>query len=232
MKTLRNLVFAIVAFAFGGILFTSCKKDKIDNPTPAPTQFVSLKNPYLICPNRNPGGVGFDFEYHGQKGGANYMDSLSVPDFEYDLVVKAIKAEKPDGSLVGVPFIQLYKTVKAVNYSTIDTTCKGYSAFLNLNSTNIKNYTLQPDDSSFNLANVPVGTTGKPLMQNLMQELNKLVIGQRWNDAASNTIVGDEPIWIIQTREGKIVKFIVTQFPANLAPTPTGYISIEWDFVK
>ena len=232
MKTLRNLVFAIVAFTFGGILFTSCEKDEPDEQTPTVSQFVSLESPYLICANRNPGGVGFDFEYKGEKGGANYMDSLTVSDFEYDLVVKTIKAEKPDGSLGGAPFIQLHETVKAVNYSTIDTTCKGYSDFQNLNSTNIQNYTLQSDDQSFDIANVPVGTTGRPLMQDLNKEFDKLVIGQRWKEAASNAIADDEPIWIIQTREGTIVKFIVTQMPANPAPTPTGYIKIEWDFVQ
>jgi hypothetical protein len=232
MKTLRNSVFAIVALAFWGVLLTSCKKDEVDDPTPTPNQFVSLENPYLICANRNPGGVGFDFEYKGDKGGANNIDSLTVTDFEYDLKIRTIKVEKPDGSLGGAPFIQLYETAKALNYSTVDTTCKGYSDFQNLNSTNILNYTLQSDNSSFNLANVPVGTTGSPLMQDLNQELNKLVIGQRWKDAAGNTIADDEPIWIIQTRESKIVKFIVTQMPANPAPTSTGYVKIEWDFVQ
>jgi hypothetical protein len=232
MKTLKNLVFAIVAFAFGGILFTSCEKDEPDDPTPTVSQFVSLENPYLICANRNPGGVGFDFEYTGEKGGANNMDSLTVTDFEYDLKIRTIKVEKPDGSLGGAPFIQLHETAKAVNYSTIDTTCKGYSDFQNLNSTNIQNYTLQSDDQNFDIATVPVGTTGSPLMQDLNQELNKLVLGQRWKDAAGNTIADDEPIWIIQTREGKIVKFIVNQMPANPAPTSTGYVKIEWDFVE
>jgi hypothetical protein len=193
---------------------------------------VSLTNPYLICSSRNPGGVGFDFEYKGEKGGANNMDSLTVSDFEYDLKIRTIKAEKPDGILGGSAFIQLYETVKAVNYSSVDTTCKGYSDFQNLTRSNIQNHTLQSDNSSFNLASVPVGATGSPLMQKLNQELNKLVIGQRWKDATSNTIADDEPIWIIQTREGKIVKFIVTQMPANPAPTSTGYAKIEWDFVQ
>jgi glutathione peroxidase-family protein len=193
---------------------------------------VSLENPYLICSNRNPGGVGFDFEYKGEKGGANNMDSLTVSDFEYDLKIRTIKVEKTDGSLGGSPFIQLYETVKAVNYSSVDTTCKGYSDFQNLTSSNIQNYTLQSYNSSFNLASVPVGATGSPLMQNLNQELNKLVIGQRWKEATGNTIADDEPIWIIQTREGKIVKFIVTQMPANPAPTSTGYVKIEWNFVQ
>ena len=232
MKTLKSSIFVFVALAFWGVLFTSCEKDEPDDPTPTISQFVSLENPYLICANRNPGGVGFDFEYKGEKGGGNNMDSLTVSDFECDLKIRTIKVEKPDGSLGGAPFIQLYETVKAVNYSSVDTTCKGYSDFQNLTSSNIQNYTLQSDNSSFNLASVSVGTTGSPLMQDLNQELNKLVIVQRWKDADGNTIADDEPIWIIQTREGKIVKFIITQMPASPAPTTTGYISIEWDFVE
>ncbi|NCC99077.1 MAG: hypothetical protein EOL95_05145 [Bacteroidia bacterium] len=232
MKPLKSLVFAIVPLAFGGVLFTSCEKDKPNDPTPTVSNFVSLENPYLICANRNPGGVGFDFEYKGEKGGANNMDSLTVTDFEYDLKIRTIKAEKPDGTLAGIPFIQLHESVQAVNYSAIDITCKGYSAFQNLNSTNIQNYTLQSDNSSFNLISVSTGTTGSPLLQNLNQELNKLVIGQRWKETANNSTADDEVIWIIKTREGNIVKLIVTQFPANPAPTSTGYIKIEWAFVQ
>lgn len=231
MKTLKSSIFVIVALTFWSVLYTSCKKDEVDDPTPTISQFVSLENPYLICANRNPGGVGFDFEYKGEKGGGNNMDSLTVSDFEYDLKIRTIKVEKPDGSLGGAPFIQLYETVNAVNYSSVDTTCKGYSDFQNLTAANIQAYTLQADDPNFDLSSVPTGTTGSPLMQDLNQELNKLVVGQRWKDAAGNTIADDEPIWIIQTREGEIVKFIITQFPANPAPTSTGYISIEWDFV-
>ncbi|PIE88628.1 MAG: hypothetical protein CSA04_00885, partial [Bacteroidetes bacterium] len=58
-----------------------------------------------------------------------------------------------------------------------------------------------------------------------------LVIGCKWKVPANNNVEGDEPVWIIKTREGKIVKFIVTDFPANPAPTPRGYVAIEWDFL-
>lgn len=232
MNTLKSLGLVIVALIFCTTLFTSCKKDDPENPIPTVSNFVSLENPYLICAGRNPGGVGFDFEYNGKKGGGNNMDSLSVDDFAYDLKIRTIKAEKPNGSLGGAPFIQLHETVKAVNYSTVDSTCKGYAAFQNLTSSNIQSYTLHSDNSSFDLASVPVGATGSPLIQDLNKELNKLVIGQKWREPANNNIAEDEPIWIIQTREGKIVKLIVTQFPANPAPTASGYITIEWDFVQ
>ncbi|MFW6328388.1 MAG: hypothetical protein ACOC2F_08765, partial [Bacteroidota bacterium] len=157
MKTLRNSVFAIVALAFWSVLFTSCEKDEDDNPPSNESQFNSLESPYLICANRNPGGVGFDFEYNEEKGGANNLDSLTVDDFAYDLKIRTIKGEKPDGSLGGAPYIQLSATAQAVNYSSVDTTCKGFTDFTNLNSSNIQNYTLQSDDASFDISTVPTG---------------------------------------------------------------------------
>lgn len=232
MKQLKSSILVFAALTIGAVLFTACEKDEDDNPTPNESQFISLESPYLICAGRNPGGVGFDFEYNGEKGGANNLDSLTVDDFTYDLKIRTIKGEKPDGSLGGAPYIQLSANAQAVNYSAVDTTCKGISDFTNLNSSNIQTYTLQSDDSSFDISTVPTGSTGSPLMQDLMQEYNKLVIGQKWKEAANNDIADDEPIWIIETPEGRIVKFIVTDFPADPAPTSTGYIAIEWDFVE
>jgi hypothetical protein len=232
MKIFKSAIFVIAALTIWGVLFTSCEKDEDDNLTPNESQFVSLESPYLICATRNPGGVGFDFEYNEEKGGANYLDSLTVDDFVYDLKIRVIKGEKPDGNLGGAPYIQLSATAQAVNYSAVDTTCKGFTDFTNLNSSNIQNYTLQSDDASFDTSTVPSGSTGSPLMQQLMQEYNKLVIGQKWKEAANNDIADDEPIWIIETEEGRIVKFIVTDFPADPAPTATGYIAIEWGFVE
>jgi hypothetical protein len=232
MKQLKSSILVIAAFTIGAVFFTSCEKDEDDNPTPNESQFVSLESPYLICAGRNPGGVGFDFEYNGEKGGANNLDSLTVDDFAYDLKIRTIKGEKPDVSLGGAPYIQLSESAQAVNYSSIDTECTGYTDFLNLTASNIQTYTLQSDDASFDISSVPTGETGSPLMQQLLQEYNKLVIGQKWKEAANNDIADDEPIWIIETPEGRIVKFIVTDFPADPAPTSTGYIAIEWDFVE
>ncbi|HPR58225.1 MAG TPA: hypothetical protein PK915_07630 [Bacteroidales bacterium] len=227
---LRFLIFAAVAVLWS-ITITSCDTEDEKEPAPNENQFVSLTSPYLICSTRNPGGVGFDFEYNGEKGGANNLDSLTVTDFEYDLKIRTIKGEKPDGSLGGFPYIQLSASAQAVNYSSIDTTCKGYTDFQNLNSANIQTYTLQSDDSSFDLSAVTAGNTGSPLMLELLQEYNKLVIGQRWKEAANNEIADDEPVWVIKTREGRMIKFIVTDFPADPAPTSTGYIAIEWDYL-
>jgi hypothetical protein len=231
MKTWKSSFSILVVGVLCVVLCLSCEKEGNEEPDNNNDQFESLTSPYLICANRNPGGVGFDFVYKGEKGGANNLDAPTVKNFEYDVKIGNIKAEKPDGTLSAAPYIQLSATAKAANYSAVDTTCKGLIDFTNLKKSNIQNYSLQSDDTSFDILSVKTGPTGSPLMQPLMQEYNKLVIGQRWKEAANNEIDNDEPIWIIQTKEGEIVKFIVTDFPADPAPTPTGYISVSWDFV-
>ncbi len=212
-------------------LFVACDKEKPVKPDPPAPSFSGVESPYLICAGRNPGGVGFDFLYKGKKGGANNMDSLYVSDFEYDLKIRTIKGEKPNGQMGGAPFIRLHEDVKAVNYSEVDTTCKGYAAFQALTMETIQEHVLASDAADFDLSDLPTGTTGAPLMGALLEEYAKLAIGIRWKAAAFNNIDGDEPVWVISTREGKMVKFIVTDFPADPAPTPRGYVAIEWDFL-
>jgi hypothetical protein len=229
MKNCTYICFT--ALIIMSTLLSSCQKEK-DDDINQDTTFERLESPYLICSSRNPGGVGFDFEYQGELGGANNMDSLSVTDFEYDIKIRTIKGEKPDGTLGGAPFIQLYETVQAVNYSAIDTTCKGYAEYAALSTADLLSFDWQYDDSSFDLTTLQTGETGSPLMQNLNQEFQKLVMGQFWKETANNEIENDELVWLIKTREDKIVKFIVTDFPADPAPTSTGYISIEWSFVE
>lgn len=229
MKTRQ--IFSIVLVGLF-IFLTACDNDDNKIAGPEGPQFQSLSSPYLICASRNPGGVGFDFEYAGEKGGANNLDSLSVSDFTYDAKIITIKAEKPDGTLGGMPYFALATTTEAVNYSSVDTTCKGLAAFQNLTKDNIKAVTFSPDDTSFDLSNLETGTTGKPLMGKVQAEYKKLVIGEKWKAAAKNNVVDDELVWIIKTPGGRQVKLIVTDFPADPAPTATGYIALEWDFLN
>ncbi len=221
------LIVATVA-----LLFSSCEEDDNNKPNNNQEQFQSLNSPYLICANRNPGGIGFDFEYNEEAGGANNLDSLSVDDFNYDMKIRTIKAEKPDGSIAGMPYITLATDTKAVNYSSIDVSCKGYIAFTNLTTDNLQTFTFDSDDTSFDISNLTTGDTGKPLMSDVVNEYNKLVIGDKWKGPAKNDIPNDEPVWIIKTTEGRMGKVIVTDFPASPAPTATGYISLEWDFIN
>ncbi len=218
--------------AFAALAVVSCDEDDDDIVNiEDESEFTSLEAPYLICANRNPGGVGFDFVYDGSNGGANNMDSPSVDDFEYDIVIKTIKGEKNDGSLGGAPYIQLDEGVKAVNYSAIYATCVGITQFNALSASDLEEYTFSTDDASFDTSSLTTGDTGFPMMSGLLNEYKKLVIGQTWKTTSNNDVEEDELIWIIQTQEGRLVKFIVTDFPADPAPTSTGYIAVTWDFL-
>ena len=228
MNTYKYILIILTGLFF---TFTSCEKDDDNNNNDNQEQFQSLNSPYLICANRNPGGVGFDFVYNGETGGANNLDSLTVSDFAYDIKTRTIKAEKPDGSLGGMPYIALAADVEAVNYSAIDPTCIGYTAYQNLTNSDLQTISFESDDTSFDLSSLATGTTGQPLMSEAQAEYQKLVIGDRWKAAAKNDIADDEPVWIIKTIEGRWVKLIVMDFPADPAPTATGYVALEWDFV-
>ncbi|WP_421919399.1 hypothetical protein [Marinifilum sp.] len=232
MKT-KNILLVLFVSMMACSLLLSCDDDDDNEEEPIENNFKEIESPYLICAGRNPGGVGFDFEYLNEKGGANNIDSPSVDDFEEDIVIRTIKGEKPDGSLGGAPFFKLYdSTVEAVNYTSVDPECKGIDAFNRLNSSDLKDYTLKTDGTNFDISAVPTGDTGKPIMKDLLNEYKKLAIGIQWKSAANNDVVKDEPIWIIKTREGRLVKLMVSDFPAEPAPTAKGYVSIVWDFIN
>ncbi len=227
---LRTLFFVLLVSMMATTVFVSCSDDDDDDDNSTET---FLKSPYLICVSRNPGGVGFDFEYNGGKGGANNLDSLTATGFTHDMFIKTVKGEKADGSLGGAPYFKLSSgTLGAVNYSAVDASCKGIDAFNSLTASNIKAYTLKKDSINFDLTSLPTGSKGKPLMSALKKEYKKLVIGMKWRETANNDVENDELVWIIKTREKRLVKLIVTDFPASPAPTATGYIAITWDFLN
>ncbi len=229
MDTFKYLLIILTCLFF---TFTSCEEDDDNNnQNDNQEQFQSLYSPYLICGSKNPGGVGFDFEYNGETGGANNLDSLTVSDFTYDIKIRTIKVEKPDGNPGGMPYIALAASAEAINYSAVDTTCKGYTAYQNLTNGDLQTISFESDDTGFDLSGLTTGTTGYPLMSEVQAEYQKLVIGDKWKNPAMNDIAGDEPVWIIKTIEGRLVKLIVTDFPADPAPTATGYVALEWDFV-
>ncbi len=231
--TMRLLV---VFFALGA-LFVSCDNDDDDNavgPNDNNDKFTALEAPYLVCANRNPGGVGFDFEYKGKKGGANNMDKLSVKDFDADIVFRTLAAQKPNSTdLGGAPFIKLSDGVAAINYSAVKPECVGKAKFAALTQADVGNeLALKADDASFSLENIAKGSTGKPEMKELKKEYQKLVIGDKWRVSANDQTPDNEIIWVIRSKEGKMIKFIVTEFPAKNAATARGYVNIEWDFLK
>ncbi len=230
MNQFKKLFWAL---ALVSLCFTACSDDDDDDPEPQPTPstFTSLESPYLICASRNPGGVGFDFFYDGKAGGANNMDSLTVTDFKADMVIRTIKGEKADSTLAGMPFIQMFNGAKAINYSGVDTACKGLDKYNALSISDLAALDYQVDEASFTLGGLETGSTGKPLVSALNAQYGKLVIGDKWKSPAKNEIDGDEPIWVFQLTDGVYVKMIVADFPAKPAPTATGYVDIKWEII-
>lgn len=231
MKRYIGLLSAIIALL--AITISSCENNDDDDKKSGTGDFSSLSSPYLICANRNPGGVGFDFEYNSETGGANNMDSLTVTDFKVDALVKTIKADNA-GTAVAINFIALNNNAKVVNYSAIDPDCTGLTDFesLTYEIANAKNLSFTSDSTGFDLSTLNTGTSGGPLLSEVTVHLKKLIMGDKWKVTAKNAIADDELIWIIKTDEGRWVKFIVTEFPSSNAPTANGYISIEWDFLN
>ena len=211
-------------------------------------QPVYLESPYLICANRNPGGVGFDFVIDGKNGGVQYMDEY--PEFEYDVLIKTIKVEKPDSTSGGAPAAYLYGDSSDVTNATlafntsslesIGTGSEGYNVVISVTAEITAG--LQADKAGFDLSGVPAGpVTGLPLMSGpngVGKQYQKLVIGNKWIDVAKTGDKkgpsGDEQVWIVKTREGRYAKMMFTAFPASTeigAESPTGYVAIEWDLL-
>jgi len=203
--------------------------------------FESLSSPYLICANRNPGGVGFDFVFKGKAGGAKNMDES--PDLKYDLYIKTVKGEKPDGSQAGMPAVVLFgdsssvgsavKAFEASSLAAIGTGDAGYNALTAVTAEITAG--LRADAAGFTLTGLETGTTGSPTVKALNAQYKKLAIGDKWKAAAQTGDrtgpSGDEPIWVIKTREGRHVKMMFSAMPAAGAPTETGYVAIKWDLI-
>lgn len=232
MKKITQVSKGFLALSLIMFSFSACEKDDDNNGNNNNGTFSAISTPYLVCASRNPGGVGFDFEYNGEEGGANNMDSLSVSDFEEDVLVKTIKGDN-EGTAAAYNYIALFNDAQAVNYSSIDATCKGYTSFQALTYATASATELTfTSDNTYSFSGLTAGTSGSPLATEVNTQIAQMVIGDKWKASAKNAVADDELVWIIKTREGRWVKFIVTEFPATNAPTATGYINIEWDFLN
>ena len=69
---LKKYFWSILVLCFV-VFLMSCSDDDDNNPVDSPGGFSSLSSPYLVCANRNPGGVGFDFVYNDNNGGSNNL---------------------------------------------------------------------------------------------------------------------------------------------------------------
>ena len=228
-----NNIFLIVLLL--SLLTIACSKDdEQDNVVPQ-DKFYPLESPYALCLGSNPGGIVFDFVYKGEKAGANNFDYPSVKDLDVDMMIKNVRGHVYPGyeGGGGMPHMRLCQGATAVNYSAVDEACRGHEAYLSLRKTDLPELTFCSDDPSFDISSLARGESGNPLIAELNKEFkDKLVIGNLWKEPAHNDIKGDEIVWIIKTKEGRMVKMIVTQFPATDGEmVKNGYIAMEWDLL-
>jgi hypothetical protein len=243
-----TFIFAIALAFVAAISLIGCGEDDgVDEIVTGGTSIDAppLESPFLICAGRNPEGVGFDFI--SDNPGVAYNMS-EAPDLEYDILIRVLKAETPDGEVKGNPYVKLYGDVggppdavmafDASSLSNVQTGDAGYNALTGVTDDILSG--LQKDLAGFDLDGVEKGEFGFPLFAgegNLSDQLKKLVIGDKWKSTAKNKEgesrpSGDEQVWVIRTREGKFVKFIFCDFPAINAPTPTGYVAAKWEVIN
>jgi len=217
-------------------LCCSCDKDndsRNDNPIVS-EKFYPLDAPFILCIGQNPGGIIFDFIYKDKKGGANYYDFPSVKDLKPDLKIKNIRCKLPEGVSGGggMPHMRLCNGAKAVNYTAICPGCHGFTEYEKLNKSDLKELSFKEDDPNFDISKLELTDWGIPSYEDVIKEFEKLVIGNIWKETAHNEIKNDELVWIIKTTEGRLVKMIVTQFPAkNGEKVLNGNIAMEWDLL-
>lgn len=233
MRKTFKLVVVVLALLVTSI---SCSKDE-EKLTPSyDGKFYPLAPPYILCIGQNPGGIVFDFIYNGEKAGANNFDYPSVKDIDPDLLIKNNKCKLPQGMTGGggMPHMILGKGVVALNYTEINPECKGFKKYEELSKSDLNNLEFKEDDSSFDLSKLTLTDWGVPSYTDMMKEFKKLVIGNTWKLTAHNDIEGDELVWVIKTKEGDLVKMIVTKFPAKNKEgrSLNGNIDMQWDLLN
>lgn len=239
-KEFKKRVKRILLMSSIVVLGVSCASDSSDDDEKTSS---ALESPYLICASRNPGGVGFDFV--SDRSGVAY-DLDKIPDLEYDLKIKSVKAYKNvKGEVLkkGAPYAELYGTstdntanaAEAVRvtgitgitgYGTIATAGMAQSYTYGLDTKNFSKTGLDASSDGF-LIYDKVGST-----TDVKGQMAELAIGEKWISTAKNATADNEAVWLIKTREGQYVKLIFTEFPASGAATSTGYVAIKWELLE
>lgn len=237
---MKRKITILILFLSLTLIISNCQKDRNNPLDPKADNYIEpippVTSPYLICANRNPGGVGFDFVMDTEKGAAYNLDE--VPDLEWDAYIKVYKGVTNNkGNLFGKPFIKLYSTVvlaKVVStngqagYNAIITTA-GLTGGLAADGIAVLNVSDVKKDDNNNLwykktPPAPFGGHG------LKYFYDQLIIGEKWKKTSKSGST-TQKTYIIKTREGRHAKFMVKEFPASGAPTPTGYVDIIWDLL-
>ncbi|MBN2039794.1 MAG: hypothetical protein JW864_07120 [Spirochaetes bacterium] len=226
-------------------LFTGCFSD--DDNSDSTNKIAEAESPYLICVNRNPGGVGIDLD----SGKAYNIDDNA--DFDWDIRVKTYKGVKNDGNgnpiMAGSPFIKMKGT--AVTAAVWATT--GKSNYDAITFSDIASLVYESDDEAeldigsvdtiqdgeFTETQLESGSaavgdyyyawSGK---NGLKQEYSKMTIGETWKSFSANTDDTDDKIYIVKSDEGNYFKVMVPDFGPNSDIGESGYIDIIWESLE
>ncbi len=227
---MKRKITILILFLSLTLIISNCQKERNNPLDPKADNYIEpvppVTSPYLICANRNPGGVGFDFVMDNEKGAAYNLDE--VPDLEWDVYIKTYKGVTNDGgNLLGKPFIKLYSTtVLAKVVSTNGET--GYNAITN--TAGLISGLAADGIAVLNVSDVKKDSCGNLWYKStggLKSFYDQLVIGEKWKKTSKSEST-TQKTYIIKTREGRYVKFMIKEFPASGAPTSTGYVDIIW----
>ncbi|HOO71520.1 MAG TPA: hypothetical protein PK926_07140 [Spirochaetota bacterium] len=252
----KNLLLLLSAFAL--LMVPGCDDSSDDDSS----KVSPVESPYLICVNRNPGGVGFDFD----SGIAYNLDEN--PDMDWDLRIMTHKGHKdanPRLGHKGRPVIDLAGTSSggASGYrhgNSVDETA--YGAF-GLSDVVDSSFAFDPVDG-YDISNVETitydhsdgngsetgyvyaGTFNSTDYDSDAESDNTLreVYNASFALANYGTNGGFEywwsggsfatPLYVIKTDQETVVKFWLEEFPASGSdvPTTSGYIRIRWEVLE
>lgn len=229
--TMKRKVTVVAAAILMTAVYTGCEGDGTGGGS------GTVTSPFLVCGGRNPGGVGIDLD----SGTAWNLDDN--PTFDWDVMFQTKKGVRNAGGWVlkGAPYIKLRQHLWAYEY-TGGTGVTVYNALTDNPGETLVEET-EPDPLDFSgvdkvldtdpayaednslLGKMYYAASGKA---GLKQEYTPLVIGESWKGAAGNTNDDDDKIYIIESDQGTLFKFIVTNFGPNSDLGEPGYAEIEW----
>lgn len=252
----KTLLLALTTVALL-MLVPGCDDSSDDKKDPG---LSPVETPYLICVNRNPGGVGFNFD----SGVAYNLDENPGMDWDLRIIThKGHKDANPRSGYKGRPVIDLAGTssdgVSAYRHATgVDET-----AYENFALTDVvdASFAFDPVDGydistvagitydysdgngeqtgyvyagTFNSTDYDIDAESDNTLREVYNA-SFILANYGTNGGFEYWWAGGSfatPLYVIKTDQGKVVKFWLEEFPATNAATTSGYINIRWEVLE
>ncbi len=233
----------LCTFVFALLSLTGCFSDNDESGDSSAPDVVQAELPFIVCANRNPGGVGVDLD----SGEAYNIDDN--PDFDWDFRIKAFKGvQGTDGepALAGAPFIKLkgtavmaavwqgageaeYSSILLADVTGLELSPDGYEE-IDLSAVDVVQegeFTqAQLESGNCAVGNYYYAWSGK---NGLKQEYAKCAVGESWKSTSSNTDHTDDIIYIIKSDSGSFFKVKVPNFGPKSDLGESGYCELVWE---